>query len=464
MKRTLENGGATQIVETSAAAQVILDVTSVVDDKGVLSLSSGGRVREYLLTKRVSFNVHDAAGRDWLPASEFSIRRSYTFNESEVLARNEQEVAAAEGHADRRRAADRAPIAGGEEARDLIPTRMELRLKELAGHLERTLAPLYVIHGDEPLFAMEAGDAIRATARRTGCEEREVLVADTGFRWDALLAANANMGLFGARKMIDLRIPSGKPGTEGAKALETCARSPNPDHITLITLPKLERATQQSAWFAALGETGIVIAVYPLDRSELPGVDRRAPRACPPARDARRRSRFWPTAVKAICSPRDRRSRSSALLLPEGLLAHDAVERAVADVSRYDVFELSAACLSGDAAPRTEDRRRARSGRRRPAAVAVADRRRHPRAGRGARSTAGGTPMAVAVRNARVWGKRQAALERAARRVKPDAIAPMVRALAALDALAKGIGRGNPWDDFRTLVLSLAGKPALRAA
>jgi len=91
LKRTLENGNATQIVGSAAEAQAILDVTSVVDDKGVLSLSSGGRVREYLLTKRVAFNVHDTAGRDWLPASEFSIRRSYTFNESEVLARNEQE-------------------------------------------------------------------------------------------------------------------------------------------------------------------------------------------------------------------------------------------------------------------------------------------------------------------------------------------------------------------------------------
>jgi LPS-assembly lipoprotein len=91
LKRALENSGATQIVASAAEAQAILDVTSIVDDKGVLSLSSGGRVREYLLTKRVSFNVHDAAGRDWLPASEFSIRRSYTFNESEVLARNEQE-------------------------------------------------------------------------------------------------------------------------------------------------------------------------------------------------------------------------------------------------------------------------------------------------------------------------------------------------------------------------------------
>jgi LPS-assembly lipoprotein len=92
LRRTLENGGATRVVASAADAQVVLDVTSVVDDKGVLSLSSGGRVREYLLTKRVSFNVHDSAGRDWLPASEFSIRRSYTFNESEVLARNEQEL------------------------------------------------------------------------------------------------------------------------------------------------------------------------------------------------------------------------------------------------------------------------------------------------------------------------------------------------------------------------------------
>src|SRR5206468_6765627 len=116
---------------------------------------------------------------------------------------------------------------------------MDLRINQLAAHLERTLAPLYVVHGDEPLFAIEAGDAIRGAARRAGCEEREVLVAETGFRWDALLAANANLGLFGARKMIDLRIPSGKPGIEGAKALEAYARAPNPDYVTLITLPKL---------------------------------------------------------------------------------------------------------------------------------------------------------------------------------------------------------------------------------
>lgn len=91
VKRTLESGGATRIVGAAGEAQALLEITSVTDDKGVLSLSSGGRVREYVLTKRVAFSVRDAEGRDWLPASEISVRRSYTFNESEVLAREAQE-------------------------------------------------------------------------------------------------------------------------------------------------------------------------------------------------------------------------------------------------------------------------------------------------------------------------------------------------------------------------------------
>ena len=111
---------------------------------------------------------------------------------------------------------------------------MNLRPSQLAAHLERTLAPVYAIHGDEPLLAMEAGDAIRAAARKAGCDEREVLVAEKGFDWDAFRATNANLGLFGSRKLVDLRIPSGKPGVDGAKALEAAAASvasdANPDN------------------------------------------------------------------------------------------------------------------------------------------------------------------------------------------------------------------------------------------
>src|SRR4249919_1163117 len=112
---------------------------------------------------------------------------------------------------------------------------MEIRLNQLTAHLERALALLYIVHGDEPLLAIEAGDAIRDAARKAGFDEREVLVVESGFKWDSFVAAGANMGLFGTRKLVDLRIPTGKPGVEGAKALEACAANPNPDQMLLIT-------------------------------------------------------------------------------------------------------------------------------------------------------------------------------------------------------------------------------------
>ena len=337
---------------------------------------------------------------------------------------------------------------------------MEIRLNQLAAHLERPLAPIYVVHGDEPLLAMEAGDAIRAAARRAGCDEREILVADSGFRWDALLAASANLGLFGARKLVDLRIPSGKPGTEGARALEFCATHPNPEQTLLITLPRIDRATQASSWFAALVEAGVSIAVYPLTRDELP-----AWLAARLARQKQRVGRETLTFLAQRCEGNLLAARQEieklGLLLPEGDLDAETVERAVTDVARYDVFQLSEAWLDGDAA---------RALRIIGALEAE---------GEGIQlllwqlsedihaiafvleAAAAGTPIAVAMKNARVWGKRQAALERAARRLKSDAIAPLLAALARLDALSKGIGRGNVWDELRATVLTLAGTRAL---
>src|SRR5580704_10633917 len=147
---------------------------------------------------------------------------------------------------------------------------MRLRPEQLSAHLAQGLASLYTVYGDEPLLAIEAGDAIRAAARAAGCDERELLVVEPGFKWDAFSAASRNLGLFGTRKLVDLRIPSGKPGVEGARALEDCAAHPTPDTLTLITLPRLERAAQSSAWFSALERAGVSVAVQPLERDELP--------------------------------------------------------------------------------------------------------------------------------------------------------------------------------------------------
>jgi DNA polymerase III subunit delta len=332
---------------------------------------------------------------------------------------------------------------------------VELRLRELAAHLERTLAPIYVIHGDEPLFALEAGDAIRAAARRAGCEERELCVVEPGFRWDAFAAASANLSLFGARKLVDLRIPSGKPGTEGAKALEARAKQPNPEQMLLVTLPRLDRATQGSAWFSALAAAAVVIPVYPLEREELP--------AWIAARLARQHQRVRPETLAFLadrCEGNLLAARKEieklALLEGAGDLDHEAVERAVADVARHDVFTLSEAWLAGDtlrtvrliASLEAEGEGIQlllwQLGEDIHALASVVE------------AQASGMALSAAVRTARVWGKRQGALERAARRVKREAIAPMLRALATLDAVSKGIGRGNPWDELRTLALRLA--------
>jgi len=335
---------------------------------------------------------------------------------------------------------------------------MQIRPAQLASHLAKGLAPLYVIHGDEPLLAIEAGDEIRATARAAGFDEREVLVAEPGFKWDAFAAANRNLGLFGARKLVDLAIPSGKPGVEGARALEDCAAHPHPDLLTLITLPRLDRAAQGGAWFAALERAGVTVAVQPLERRELP--------QWLAARLARQNQRVRADTLQLLAEATEgnllaarQEVEKLGLLLPEGELDHEAVERAVADVARFDVFQLSEAWLAGDP-PRALRILAALEAEGEGVPLIVWQLGEDLRALFAVlEAVAGGASTGAAVRAAGVWGKRQAALERAARRIDAAVIPALLQRLARLDALAKGIGRGRVWDELADIALALAGRP-----
>ena len=336
---------------------------------------------------------------------------------------------------------------------------MTLRPDELPAHLARKLGPLYVVHGDEPLLALEAGDAVRAAARNAGIVERELCVVEPGFKWDAFVGANANASLFGDRKLVDVRIASGKPGVEGAKALEAYAANPNPDNVTLITLPRVDKATQASAWFSALAETGITVAVQPLERDALP--------RWIASRLARQKQKASPETLAFLadrCEGNLLAARQEieklGLVLPEGSLAHDAVEAAVADVARYDVFAASEAWLAGDAARvlRVLSMLEA-EGDGPQLAIWTMSEDLHAIAAV-LSMTRDGTPMAVALRNARVWGKRQVALERAARRLTLAAVERALATLATIDAMSKGIGRGNAWDELLVLAMTVAGKTA----
>lgn len=339
---------------------------------------------------------------------------------------------------------------------------MNLRPEDLERHLARALGTLYVVHGDEPLLSLEAADAIRAAARAQGVTDRDVFVVEPGFRWDAFLGAQANMGLFAERRLVDLRIPSGKPGVEGAKALEAYAGAPNPDNVTLVTLPRLDRATQDSAWFSALSRAAQVVAVQPLEREALP--------RWIAARLARQKQRASPQTLAFLADLTEgnliaakQEIQKLALLLPEGELVHEAVEAAVADVARFDVFAASEAWLGGDAARaiRVLDTLRADGDGPQLVVWALAEDL-HALAAVHA-MTARGTPMAAALRTIRMWGRRQAALERAASRVSVADVPRWLARLAAIDALSKGIGTGDAWQVLQRLVLDVA-RPAGRPA
>jgi len=340
---------------------------------------------------------------------------------------------------------------------------VQVRPPQLAAHLAKGLAPLYVIHGDEPLLAIEAGDQIRAAARSAGFEEREVLVAESGFRWDAFATANRNLGLFGARKLVDLRIPSGKPGVEGARVLEDCAANPHSDTLPLITLPRLDRAALSSAWFSALDRAGVVVAVQALERAELP--------RWLAARLARQNQHGSAETLQFLAATTEgnllaarQEVEKLGLLLPEGELDPEAVLEAIADVARFDVFQLSEAWLAGDAARALRILAALETqGEAVPLLIWQLGEDLHALSSV-LSATAGGTPLSTAVRAARVWGKRQGALERAARRVEPAAIAPLLQQLARIDEMAKGIGPGSVWDEIEDLVLALAGRAPRSAA
>jgi len=220
---------------------------------------------------------------------------------------------------------------------------MLLKGEQLAAHLERALKPVYLVYGDEPLLVIEAADAIRAAARRNGFDEREVLTATGGFNWNDLYHAAGSMSLFGGRKVIDLRIPNGKPGRDGSAALqEYCAR-PSPDSLLLVTLPGVDWRDEKSAWMSALAAAGVVVKLIPPLVAELPvwiaGRLRRQEQSA-----AAEGLRFIAERVEATCSPRIRKS-SSCGSLPARALSLEQIREAVLKVARYDLNGLREAIL-----------------------------------------------------------------------------------------------------------------------
>jgi DNA polymerase III subunit delta len=329
---------------------------------------------------------------------------------------------------------------------------MMLRAEQLEPHLQKTLAPLYVIHGDEPLLALEAADAVRAAGRRRGFAEREVFTAERGFDWSALAHAGASRSLFGGGKIVELRLPTGKPGTDGAETLAAyCARL-DPEMLTLVSLPRLDRAGQSSAWFGALAAAGVVVEVWPVERARLPQwigarLARQGHRATPEVLE------FLAERVEGNLLAAHQEVQKLALLAPPGELGLDAVEESVASVARYDPFAAAEALVAGDLARYARVLQGLQGEGEAPTFVLFA----LAGALQVLRGAAEGKAIERLFGEHRVFNKPlQRAIQAAARRYPGAALDAALAQAALADRVIKGVAKGDPWDQFTALGLKLA--------
>lgn len=335
---------------------------------------------------------------------------------------------------------------------------MQLRADQLASHLVKTLAPLYVLHGDEPLLVVEAGDAIRKAARDKGYDEREVLVAGAGFKWDELMLAAGNLSLFGGNKLVDLRIPSGRPGRDGGDILQRYGRSLPAGVTTLITLPQLDWATKKAAWFAALVQAGVAIELNAPPLAELPAwIAQRLARQSQSAPHGA--LEFIAAHVEGNLLAAHQEIQKLGLLHPAGALTPAQVEDAVLNVARYDIDKLRAALLAGDAARCARLLEGLRSEDVAPPLLlwACASEIRALLALRTAQDA--GQPLAAALRAEKIFDdRRAAALQRALPRLRAPQLRNALLAAARIDRMIKGLVPGDVWDEFLQLALRLAAK------
>jgi DNA polymerase-3 subunit delta len=331
-----------------------------------------------------------------------------------------------------------------------------LRPEQLPAHLGKTLAPAYLLHGDEPLLALESADAIRAAARSKGYSERKVLTVDRYFKWAELAAAGSSMSLFGDRTLVELRIPSGKPGSEGSEAISRfCAQLPS-DVLLMTSLPRLGKREQSSAWFSALAGVGSTVEIYPVERAALPRW--MAERLARQNQKANAETlAFLTDCVEGNLLAAHQEIRKLGLLLPEGELPFEAVREAVLNVARFDAGKLSEAMLGGDRArlARMLDGLRA-EGEATPRIVwLMAEEIRA--VARVQEGLASGRSVSDLCREHRIWGEpRQTLVGRAAQRLKSAALLQALRHAARVDRIAKGVGRGDAWDELLQLGLRLS--------
>ena len=332
---------------------------------------------------------------------------------------------------------------------------MRLDQSQLKQHLEKQLAPLYMLVGDEPLAQSECLDTIRLAARKAGADERSSFIVERYFNWQQIQQFGQAMSLFSSKRILEIHIPSGKPGVDGGKVLSELAQNAIPDATTIVVLPTLERETKNSAWFGALQSAAVTIELNEVAPAALPQWIAKRLALQNQSTDAASLA-FMAHQVEGNLLAAHQEIQKLGLLYPAGELSAEDVSSAVLNVSRYDAFQLGEAVLAGDA----ERTSRILQGLQDEGEQAVAVmnpliwllrplvRVKH--------AEMRGENVMNAMTNARIFGDRQTLTKKALSRLSARQLEAALQKLCDIDRIAKGVMLGDAWLELSRLCFGLA--------
>jgi len=331
----------------------------------------------------------------------------------------------------------------------------EVRIDQLSSRVAKGPDPVYLLAGEEPLLVEEALDDLRQQVREQGFDEREVLHADGQFDWKRLQDVARSLSLFSQRRLVEVRLPGGRPGKEGAAALKDYAAAPPTDVVLVLICGKLEPAQRKSAWAGAMAQAGVMSYAWPVKRQELSTWISRRARSRGLALDA--------DAVSVLAERNEGNLLAVAqeidklrLLGGDQPLGADRVREAVADGARFAVFDLPDAVLEGDVSRTMRVLRRLRAEGEEPVLVLWGLSRDLRVLAELQAAGGGGADSQAVLRRHRVWKNRQSRLQRLAHSAPDDAWPALLARAAAVDRVLKGAERRRPWDELIELATDMA--------
>jgi len=339
---------------------------------------------------------------------------------------------------------------------------MRLKPEHLAKHLQQsTLSPVYFITGDESLIVQESADAIRSNARQQGFSDRELFHAEANFDWNQLLIEANSMSLFAEKKILEVRLPTGKPNDKGKAFLEYAAKPPA-DTLLLIIGPKIDATTLRSKWAKTLESCGTLIQVWPVNAAQLPNwIKRRLRQADIRASDQ---------AVEVLADRVEGNLLAAAqeieklrLLAIDGEVDAQTMSTVVADSARYNVFNLVDKILEGDSQTVARNLRGLQDEGAEPGAILWALGRELRLLIKASEAVGRGEHLDWALGNLKVWDKRKPLVRNALQRIKPAHLKLMLRQCGGIDRAIKGMSDASPWEELTSLALGFSGQPSLTA-